>query len=262
MSWRRKFSKPPRTEGDRRDPSAAKLYTLRLTETDACRLTFTLENDIYCHLTELSQPISNPQASSKSAPKTRQQHQIQNRSPESQPCDSADILEYLRDMRSEVRNDFSSINNKIDKINVCVNELKAENQSLNDENKLLWTEMGSMKLKMDILEGHSRRNNLRILGIDGSLNVSWSETERKVRDFIKTDLNMPEMENVEIERTHRKSRNPNKCTIIVKFTKFKDKDSLLNRATRVFSVDSNHRVHKDFTDRVRQHTRELSRRLV
>ena len=235
---------PPRTEGDRRDPSAAKLYTLRLTETDACR---------YPTL--------------KRVRKVRLRHgsniQIQNGSPESQPCDSADVLEYLRDMRSEVRNDFSSINNKIDKINVCVNELKAENQSLNDENKLLWTEMGSMKLKMDILEGHSRRNNLRILGIDGSLNVSWSETERKVRDFIKTDLNMPEMENVEIERTHRmKSRDPNKCTIIVKFTKFKDKDSLLNRANRVFSVDSNHRVHEDFTDRVRQHTRELSRRLV
>ena len=94
-------------------------------------------------------------------------------------------------MRSEVRNDFSSINDKIDEINLCVNELKAENQSLKDENELLWTEMGSMKLKIDKLEGHSRRNNLWILDIDGSLNVSWSETERKVRDFIKTDLNMP-----------------------------------------------------------------------
>ena len=53
------------------------------------------------------------------------------------------------------------------------------------------------------------------LGIDVSLNESWSETERKVRDFIKTDLNMPEMENAEIEQAHRMmSRDPNKCTII------------------------------------------------
>jgi len=36
---------------------------------------------------------------------------------------------------------------------------------------------------------------------------------------------MPEMENAEIERAHRmKSRDPNKCTIIVIITKFKDKD--------------------------------------
>jgi len=36
-----------------------------------------------------------------------------------------------------------------------------------------------------------------------------------VRDFIKTDLNMPEMENTEIEQAHRiMSRDPNKCTII------------------------------------------------
>ena len=43
--------------------------------------------------------------------------------------------------------------------------------------------------------------------------------------FIKTDLNMPEMENAEIERAHRmKSGDPNKCTIIVIITKFKDKD--------------------------------------
>ena len=37
---------------------------------------------------------------------------------------------------------------------------------------------------------------------------------------------------------------------------------LLHRAKRVLNVDSNHRVHEDFTDRVRQHRREFSRRLV
>lgn len=68
-----------------------------------------------------------------------------------------------------------------------------------------------MKSKVDKLEVDSRGNNLRILGIEGSMNEPWKETESKVRNFVKPDLNMPEMENVEIERAHRmRSREPNK----------------------------------------------------
>ena len=51
------------------------------------------------------------------------------------------------------------------------------------------------------------------------------------------------MENAEIERVPRmKLIYPNKCTV-VRFTKFKDKYSLLNRPKRVLNVDSSHRVH-------------------
>ena len=53
-----------------------------------------------------------------------------------------------------------------------------------------------------------------------------------MREFIKTELNLPELENVDIERAHRmKSRDENTC-IIVKFTKYKDRDQILSRARR------------------------------
>lgn len=206
-----------------------------------------------------------------SEPRTRQQRQQQNRFPDPNTppfnstgsTNSADVLAYLQDMRSEFRTDLSSLNNKIDDISLTINNLKAENESLKEENKRLWAEIDGMKKKTDRIEGHTRRNNLRINGIDGTLNESWSETERKVREFVTDDLNMPEMGDVDIERAHRmQSQNPNKCTIIVKFSRFKDKDSILNRAKQVLNRESTKRVHEDFTDRVKTHRRELGKRLV
>ena len=114
---------------------------------------------------------------------------------------------------------------------------------------------------------------MRIVGIEGSLNESWSETEKKVRNFISKDFNMPEMEQDEIERAQcMQSRNENKSTIIVtiivklsklkKKTIQKDKEAILNEARRVLDKECIRRVHEDFTDRVKLHRRELGKRLV
>ena len=93
--------------------------------------------------------------------------------------------------------------------------------------------------KIDNLEGHSRRNNLRIHGISGSLNEKWDVCEEKVRDFIKTDLNLPEYENVEIERAHRiKSRDKVTCSIIVKFNRYKDREQILRGASETLDKKS------------------------
>ena len=102
--------------------------------------------------TQLS--FSQPTALPSSEPRTRHQRQQQNRIPEPQtpPSNSADILYYLREMRTEVRTEFSSINNKIDDINLRVNQLKAEHESLKDENKRLWTEIDVLTRKTDTLE--------------------------------------------------------------------------------------------------------------
>ena len=48
-------------------------------------------------------------------------------------------------------------------------------------------------------------------------------------------MEMPDYEDVEIERAHRlKSRDRNKCTVIVKFTKFKDREAILRKASNTF----------------------------
>mgnify|MGYP000178630543 CR=1 FL=1 len=123
--------------------------------------------------------------------------------------------------------------------------------------------MAGLKGQLDNLEGYSRRNNIRINGISGSINEKWSDCENKVRDFIKNYLNLPEKENVEIERAHRvKSRDPTKCTIVVKLNKYKDRECIIDRAKTQIPRDSNISVKPDYTDRVVRHRRELGHRML
>ncbi|KAH3784664.1 hypothetical protein DPMN_162627 [Dreissena polymorpha] len=120
----------------------------------------------------------------------------------------SNILAYLQDMRSEIRQYLASINVKIDDVNTTLNNLKHENEQLKSENKMLWNEISSMKSKMDKLESQSRRNNLRFNGINGTFDEKWSDTEQKVQSFISDELNIPDYANAEIERAHRlKSRD-------------------------------------------------------
>ena len=110
----------------------------------------------------------------------------------------------------------------------------------------------ALTTKIDNLEGHSRRNNMRIHGIEGTLNEKWDVCEEKVRNYIKNDLNLPECENVEIERAHRvKSRNHDKCTIIVQFNRYKDRKQILRAATDTLDKGSAYSVQQDNTDRVK-----------
>ena len=70
--------------------------------------------------------------------------------------------------------------------------------------------------------------------------------------FIRNELQMPEKEHVDIERAHRiKSRNPEKCTVIVKFTKFKDRECVLNKASEILTKNSELSVYPDYTDKVK-----------
>jgi len=118
-----------------------------------------------------------------------------------------------------------------------------------------------VRSKTEDCEAQLKRNNLKFQGIQGKIDEPWHITEGKVREFIKTELNLPELENVDIERAHRmKSRDENTC-IIVKFTKYKDRDQILSRARRNLG-NTRYSVHKDFIERVKVHRRELGKRLV
>lgn len=74
---------------------------------------------------------------------------------------------------------------------------------------------------------------------------------------------MPDKRDVDIERAHRvKSRNPEKCTFIVKFTKFKDRECVINKANEVLTKTSEFSVHPDYTDKVKQQRRVLGERML
>ena len=131
-------------------------------------------------------------------------------------------------MKTEFGSGISSLNTKLDNINSSIKTLKAENEQLKHENAGMKIKLGLYR-KIDTLEDHSRRKHLRINSIPRKLNELWKETEAKVRTFIRRDLDRPDLEDVEIERAHRvKSLDPNKCNIVVKFSKYKDRDQILS----------------------------------
>ena len=85
--------------------------------------------------------------------------------------------------------------------------------------------------KLIELEDRSRRNNIRIDGIEDDQNETWDSCEEKVQKLIKEKLGLEN--EVEIERCHR-MKNKNKdqsnnerrsCprTIVCKLLRFKDK---------------------------------------
>ena len=124
--------------------------------------------------------------------------------------------------------------------------------------KTITKQLSQLKGQFDKLEGHSRRNNIRINGIHGSLNEDWSVSESKVRDLIKNDLDMPDMEYVDSERAHRvKSHDINKCTILVKFQKYNDCVTIMEKAHSVHTRGSRMSVRPDYTDRVARHRRVM-----
>ena len=85
------------------------------------------------------------------------------------------------------------------------------------------------------MEDRSRRNNLRIDGIDEKPNKTWDECEARVQELIEVNLGITDA--IEFERCHRisaqtnSSKNQNRSrTIICKVTKFKDKQKILKYA--------------------------------
>lgn len=74
---------------------------------------------------------------------------------------------------------------------------------------------------------------------------------------------MQEMEQVYIKRAHRiKSTDRNKCTVIVKFNRFKDREAVLKKASEKLDDEAPYSVRSDFTQRVKKHRRKLGKEMI
>ena len=100
------------------------------------------------------------------------------------------------------------------------------------------------------LQNRSRRNNLRIDGLQETPNETWKTCEEKVQEILKNNLGFAT--EVEIDRCHRvKSRNQSgqhqgrPRTIICRFNKFKDKQQILNNAKKL--RDTGIYIYEDFS---------------
>ena len=74
---------------------------------------------------------------------------------------------------------------------------------------------------------------------------------------------MPEMVDVQIERAHRiGSKRADNCPIIVKFSRFKDRDFILRRAKEQLKSNSSFAINEDFSEGVMCQRRELGEELL
>ena len=107
-------------------------------------------------------------------------------------------------------------------------------------------EIGDMKEKMREMEDRSRRNNLRIDGIDEVNGETWDDTEERVLDLLENRL---QINNVRIERAHRifrKGKNSTKPrSIIIKLLDYKDKKLILDNAKKM--KGSGVYIYEDFS---------------
>jgi FtsZ-binding cell division protein ZapB len=167
---------------------------------------------------------------------------------------------------SKVQNDISGLNNKLDNVLDTVHQLKSSYNDLKQDNINLHKQLSQLQGKIDQLENQSRRNNLRFTGISGVINEKWELTEQKLRDFLRNGLKFGEQaDNFDIERAHRvKSNNTDACTIIARFTRYKDTQIIMDRANSVYKStrDRSVLVQQDYSDRIKRHRRILGEKMV
>ena len=121
------------------------------------------------------------------------------------------------------------------------------------------------------LENHSRRNNVKVIGIpEKDPNESWEESENLVKNAIKEHLNIEE--DVMIERAHRVGRSRpsdrhdwskvKPRPIVARFQFWKQKDHVIRAARK--SKPKNIKFYEDFAkatlDRRRERIPELIQR--
>ena len=194
-----------------------------------------------------------------------------------------DVKSVLLEIRTEVRR----TNQKFDRLERTVNDLKdnydtlknehdnlkINNDKLQGENEELRKKMDTLNTKVDQLENQSRRDNLIFHGLTDENNESWADSEAKVRQYIANDLGMDETD-ISFERAHRLNTRNSPRPIIVKFSHFKDREKVLREyrdqkltaqggeqpddvSGQNRAIDSGVRVAEDFSARVRRTRRAL-----
>jgi hypothetical protein len=156
----------------------------------------------------------------------------------------------------ELKKSMEFINEKYERV---LTETKKNLPTSNEKNKNIKIfENEDIKDKMAELEDRSRRNNLRINGIDESLNETWEQSEKKVQEFLKSKLGFET--DFSIERAHRVGKNradEKSRTIIVKFLNYKDKSMILENYVKIKLWNQHLYINEDFSERTNETRKRL-----
>ena len=161
---------------------------------------------------------------------------------------SKEMIELTKSLEFTQDQSEGEINNIKEKIKHLETSIKGIKDDLLDPN--------DVSAKLIELENISRRNNLRIDGIEETPNETWEDCEIKIQELIKNKLKINE--HIEIDRCHRlsekKSQNRPR-TIICRIVKFKEKQKILKNA--VLLKNTGIFIYEDF----RKDTMELRKEL-
>ena len=139
------------------------------------------------------------------------------------------------------------------------NEVRGWRNELNERIVKVEEKVNVLEEKLDDLENRSRRNNLLFFGITDSQNESWDDSEKKLKEFMKTKLAIPseDADAIKFERVHRIGHTAGKRPIIAMFCSSKDK-SLVYEKGRKLPYGGPVYIKQDYSDRVKVARRNLS----
>ena len=149
----------------------------------------------------------------------------------------ADLKNRMQEMESEQE----KIRGSVQQTHVVCDEMRKEMKALSE--------------KVDDLENRNRRSNLVFYGVAEMEREGWSETERIVRDILRSHMDI-ELHVMDIDRAHRVGPTRGRPRpIVVKFAFYKTKAMILGKARLLQGTRIS--VAEDFSARVREIRRNL-----
>lgn len=144
------------------------------------------------------------------------------------PQESGVSLEAVLKKLDSMSEDIGAIKGSISSVNESVNSLKLQLVSLNKKYEELKKENTVLVNKIEVLENHSRRQNLVFYNLEELENENWETTENRIREVITEELKIV-INDYDIERAHRLGRKSNyNRPVIVRFANYKKKMEVLS----------------------------------
>ena len=210
-----------------------------------------------------SKSLQNKLKSTPRMPATRSRPAVNSPQTPSIEIQHADLVETIRKIVKEeledqqekitdiIKSQLTITNERLDKISKDVVDITESIEFTQDEVKNIKEDISQVQSdirqieddmldpdyvmeKLIELEDRSRRNNLRIDGISEAPNETWDMCEDKVKDLIKSKLEINE--DIEIDRCHRMGKvkdNRKPRSIVCRFLRFKDKHKILSNAKKL-----------------------------
>ena len=171
-------------------------------------------------------------------------------------------MKEIKDLKAEVSDLKDSLEFTENVIEKKVGKLETELDDLEGKVQEIWdcqTNLDYIQHKLVELEDRSRRNNLRIDGIEEEEGETWKISEAKATKVFKEKLGIDK--NIMIKRAHRTKRNykdkdkKRPRTIVLRLANFKDKSIILKNVNKLKGSDVY--INEDFS----RETTELRKKL-